>query len=150
MTFRVPKAVRFLVALVHVLFFAGAAQAQRIPEGVIWFAGAGLFAPFAAVPVKAGLLRLRSLEAEASLLWTLSAIEWVLWFPVGFLSLRFGRSPPLIVLVLLISAVWLHRTRVANASWSSALALSLPTPFLALVLPVLALAAAALVESVAG
>ncbi len=145
-----PKWVRFLVPLAFVLLPASAAHAQRIPEVVIWSAGASLFAPFVAVPVKLGILRLLDLEVAGSRLWSMCAIEWALWFPVAFLVLRYGRtSPPLFVLALFASVVWLHRARVANAAWRSALLLSLPTPVLMLVLPLLAFGSAAFLESLA-
>jgi hypothetical protein len=66
-------------------------------------------------------------------------IEWVLWFPLGFVLLRYaGSSPPVVVLLLFASVVWIHRIRVVDAAWSSALYLSLPTPVLAITLPFLA------------
>ena len=148
MAFRVSAALRFLAPAGLVLFSASAAHAQRIPEVVVWSAGAGLFAPFVAVPVKLGVLRLRDLEASARL-WSTSALEWLLWFPLGFALLRFGRSPPLGVVVLLALAVWLNKARTPGASWLSALFLSMPTPVLALLLPFLAFAATVLVESLA-
>jgi hypothetical protein len=39
-------------------------------------------------------------------------------------------------------ATWLHKVRVAGARWRSALILSLPTPVLAALLPLVALASA--------
>ena len=149
MELRTPKWARFLVPLALTLLTAGEAHAQRIPEVVVWSAGASLLAPFIAVPVKIGILRLLGLEAGTSRLWSISAIEWVLWFPGAFLLLRSGSSysVPLIVLVLFALAAWLHKARVANAAWRSALFLTFPTPILALVLPFLALCAAAFLES---
>jgi len=89
--------------------------------------------------VKLGILRLLRLKLASSRLWVISAIEWVLWFPLGFAVLRYaGSSPPAVVLLLFGSVVWLHRIRVADAAWSSALYLSLPTPALAICLPFLA------------
>ena len=116
---REPKWVRFLVPLALVLLSPSAAYAQRIPEEFVWFAGASLLAPFVAVPIKFGILRLLALEATGSRLWLMSAIEWVLWFPVAFVVLRYERSSsvPLIVLVLFISAAWLQRARLADAPW---------------------------------
>jgi hypothetical protein len=105
----------------------------------MWWVGASLLAPFLAVPVKLGILRLLALEVAGSRLWMISGLEWVLWFPVGFLVLRYGgSSPPAVVLLLFASVVWLHRVRVPNTPWSSALYLSLPTPVLAIALPFLA------------
>ena len=150
MHLRAPKWIRFVVPLALVLLPASAAHAQRIPDAAIWWVGASLLAPFLAVPVKLGILRLLALEVAGSRLWMISAIEWVLWFPVGFVVLRYARSsPPVVVLLLFASVVWLHRIRVADASWSSALYLSLPPPFLAIALPFLAFAFHAFLERLA-
>ena len=148
MKLRAPKWVRFLVPLALVLLSANAAHAQRIPETVVWSAGPSLFAPFVAVPVKLGILRLLALEAAGSRLWSLSAIEWLLWFPVAFILFRYGRSSavPLNALALLALAVWLHRALLANAPWRAAIFLSIPTPILALVLPFLAFGLAVFLE----
>ena len=137
---RAPIKLRIVVTFALVLFWASAAHAQRIPDEFIWFAGASLFAPVVAVPIKLGILRLLHLEAGWSRLWAISAIEWLLWFPAAFILLRSGRSSsaPLTVLTLFGLVVWLHRVRVANTSWSSALYMALPTPILAIALPFLA------------
>jgi hypothetical protein len=139
----------FQIALVFVLLWASAAHAQRIPEAALWFAGASLFAPFVAVPVKLGILRLMALESEPSRLWQISAIEWVLWFPAAFILLRSDglSSAPQTILALFGLVTWLHRVRIANARWGSAFLLTLPTPMLALLLPFLAFAAASYIES---
>jgi len=123
-----------------VLLVAGDAHAQRIPQEFIWFAGASLFAPFVAVPVKIGLLRILHLESSSARLWAISAIEWVIWFPAAFLLFRSGNqsSFPLIVVLLFASVAWLHKVRVADASWKAAFLIALPTPLLALALPFLA------------
>jgi hypothetical protein len=72
-------------------------------------------------------------------MWLISAIEWVLWFPLGFVLLRYSRSsPPVVVLLLFASVVWFHRIRVADGLWRPALYLSLPTPVLAIALPFVA------------
>jgi hypothetical protein len=149
MTLRASRWVRFLVPLVLVLLSASAAHAQKVPEIVLWSAGASLLAPVFAVPAKLGILRLLALQASAARLWSICAIEWVLWFPIAFVLLRTGRSSfaPLTLLVIMASVVWLHRAGVANASWRSALLLSLATPILALALPFLAFAFAVLLES---
>ena len=122
------------------LVSASDAHAQRIPIIYLWFAGAGLFAPFVAIPVKLGILRLMHLKVGISRMWFLSAVEWALWFPLAFIMLRFG-SPvgvPLVLPVVLALVVWVHKESVANASLRSALLLSLPTPILAVTLPILA------------
>lgn len=130
---------RFGVPLALVLLPASAAHAQRIPDAAVWWVGTSLLAPFLAVPVKFGILRLLALEVTGSRLWMISGIEWALWFPLGFFVLRYARSsPPIVVLLLFASVVWLHRIRVADAPWSAALYLSLPTPILAIALPFLA------------
>jgi hypothetical protein len=130
---------RFVVPLALILLPASAAHAQKIPDAAIWWVGTSLLAPFLAVPVKLGILHLLALNVAGSRLWMISAIEWVLWFPFGFVVLRYARSsPPVVVLLLFALAAWLHRTRVADAPWSSALYLSLPTPVLAIALPFLA------------
>jgi hypothetical protein len=149
MELRAGRCARFCIALALVLLAPSTAHAQRVPEVVIWSAGASLFAPFVAVPVKIGILRLMALKAEASRLWQISAIEWLLWFPAAYILLRYDRasSAPLIVLTLFGLVVWTHRARLPCARWRSAVLLSLPTPILALVLPLLALASAGYLES---
>jgi hypothetical protein len=135
-----PMWIRFVLPLTLILLPASTAHAQRIPDAAILWVGASLLAPFLAVPIKLGILRLLALDIAVSRLWMMSAIEWVLWFPVGFFVLRYAHlSPPVIVLLLFSSVVWLHKLRVANTPWSSALYLSLPTPLLAIALPFLAI-----------
>lgn len=145
------RCARFHIALALVLIPASAAHAQRVPDVVVWSAGASLFAPFVAVPIKLGILRLMALKAGASRLWQISAIEWLLWFPAAFMLLRSasGSSAPVTLLALFGLVVWLHKVRVPDARWRSALLLSLPTPLLALALPFLALASVAFLESLA-
>ena len=139
MRVRVPRWPRFVVPLALVLLPASIAHAQRIPDVAVIWVGSSLLAPFIAVPVKLGILHLLALEVAGRRLWMISAIEWVLWFPLGFVLLRYGRSsPPVVVLLLFASVVWLHRIRVADAAWTCALYLSLPTPVLAIALPFLA------------
>jgi len=147
--FRALIGFRFIAPFALVLFLTSPAHAQRVPDEFIWFAGASLFAPFVAIPIKLGILRLLNLEAGCSRLWSISAIEWLLWFPLGFFLLRFDRSSsaPMIVLALFSSVVWVHRARLANASWPSALFLSLPTPILALSIPFLAFGIAVFLNS---
>ncbi len=149
MKLRAPRRIRFLIAFALVLLSASAAHAQKVPEIMIWSVGASLLAPIVAVPAKLGIVRLLALRAAAARLWSICSIEWALWFPIAFILLRSGRSSsaPLILLAIFSSVVWIHRVRVANASWRSALLLSLPTPILALALPFLAFASAAFLES---
>jgi hypothetical protein len=149
MRLRASNWARFVIPFTFVFLAADRAHAQRVPDIVVWCAGASLFAPFVAVPVKIGLLRLLRLELSGSRLWIISAIEWALWFPAAFLLLRSGNqsSVPLIVVFLFASAVWVHKARVSNAPWSSALFLALPTPLLALLLPFLAFGSAAFLDS---
>jgi hypothetical protein len=146
---RAPIGIRFLAPFALVLFSTSAAHAQRVPEEFLWFAGASLFAPFVAIPVKLGILRLLKLEVGHSRLWSISAIEWILWFPLAFIVLRSGRpsSAPLIVLALFASVAWVHRVRLANASLRSAIFLSLPTPILAVSLPFLAFSLTVFLDS---
>jgi hypothetical protein len=141
--------IRFVLALLAMLFWAGAAHAQQIPEFVVWSAGAALFAPFVAVPIKLGLLRLLAFSVDPSRLWAIAAIEWLLWFPLAFLVLRSGRSGglPMTLLALLFAAVWLHRVRIPTERWAFAFWLALPTPLLALALPFAAIGAVMLAES---
>ena len=124
-------------------------NAQRIPDEFIWFAGTGLFAPFVAIPIKLGILRLLKLEARLSRLWSISAIEWLLWFPLGFFVIQPIRSSsvPLMVLSLFGAVVWVHRARLADVSWRSALFLSFTTPILAPLLPFLAFGVTAFFHS---
>ena len=150
MPLRVPMWIRFVLPLTLVLLPASTAHAQKIPDAAILWVGASLLAPFLAVPVKLGVLHLLALDVAGSRLWMMSAIEWILWFPVGFFVLRYARlSPPVVVLLLFSSVVWLHRLRVANAPWSSALYLSLPTPLLAIALPLLAFVSHAFLDRLA-
>jgi hypothetical protein len=146
---RAPTRIRFLAPFTLVLFSASTAHAQRIPDEFIWFAGASLFAPFVAIPLKLVILRLLKLKAACSRLWSISAIELLLWFPIGYFALRFGRSTsaPVIVLALFACVVWTHVALLANTSWRSAFFLSLPTPVLALSLPFLAFASAVFLDS---
>ena len=140
-----PRWIGFFVPLAFVVFPAGEAHAQRIPESMVWSAGASLFAPFVAVPLKIGLLRILGLAPGSARLWAISAIEWVLWFPAAFLLFRSGNqsSFPLIVVLLFVSVAWIHKARVPNATWRAAFFLALPTPLLALALPFLAFGLAA-------
>jgi hypothetical protein len=146
---RAPRWGLFPISLSLLLLSASTAHAQKVPDVVLWSAGASLLAPFVAVPVKLGILRLLALEPGRSRFWSMAAIEWVLWFPVAFFLLRSVRSSsiPLVVLGMFASIVWLHRERLTHGSWRSALWLSLPTPVLALSLPFLALAGAVFLES---
>ena len=131
---------RALLTMALFLVSTNDAYAQRIPLIYLWFAGASLFAPFVAVPIKLGIVRLMHLKVGISRMWFLSAVEWVLWFPLAFIMLRFG-SPvgvPLVLPVVLALVVWVHKESVANVSLRSALLLSLPTPILAVTLPILA------------
>jgi hypothetical protein len=124
------------------------AYAQRIPLIFVWCAGAGLFAPIVAVPVKLGILRLMHLQVGSSRVWLLCVAEWLLWFPVVFIMLRAGRpvAVPLVLPVVLVLVVWLHKESLTNTSWRSAIFLSLPTPVLALLLPFLAFVSLPLFE----
>jgi hypothetical protein len=130
------------------LVFAGDAYAQRIPLIFIWVAGTGLIAPFVAIAVKFGIIRLLHLEAAISRLWILCAAEWVIWFPVAFIALRSGgmMDVPLVLPVLLALMVWVHKASIANISWRSALLVSVPTPLLAIGLPFVTLGLVALFE----
>jgi hypothetical protein len=147
----VRRCVRFLIPLALVLLPTSAAHAQRVPEVVVWSLGVSLFAPFIAVPVKMGISRLMALEAATSRLWSISAVEWFLWFPLAFLVLRSGRSSfaPLAVLAIFGSAAWLQKALLANASWRAATFLALPTPVLALLLPFPVMGLAFYLESLA-
>ena len=75
MKLRAPRWIRFLIALALVLLSASAAHAQKVPEFVIWSAGASLLAPIVAVPVKLGIVRLLALRATAARFWSICAIE---------------------------------------------------------------------------
>lgn len=129
----------FFVAAI-LLVSANEAYAQRIPRIFVWCAGASIFAPIVAVPVKLGILRLMHLQVSGSRIWILCAAEWLLWFPVAFIMFRIGRpvAVPLVLPVVLALVVWVHKESLANASWRSALLLSLPTVLLAIALPFLA------------
>jgi hypothetical protein len=129
----------FFVAAI-LLVSVNEAYAQRIPLIFVWCVGASIFAPFVAVPVKLGILRLMHLQVSVSRIWILCAAEWLLWFPVAFIMFRAGRpvAVPLVLPVVLALVVWVHKESLANASWRSALLLSLPTVLLAIALPFLA------------
>lgn len=131
------------------LFAPDVARAQRIPEEFLWFAGTSLLAPFAALPLKMVALHYLALDVPASRLWALSALEWVLWFPISAILLRAQHlhSVPIAVAALFAAATWLHRNRLAGTGWKSALLLSLLTPALAIALPLLTFSAAAFIES---
>jgi hypothetical protein len=107
-----PMWIRFVLPLTLVLFPASTAHAQRIPDAAIFWVGASLLAPFLAVPVKLGILRLLALDIAGSRLWMMSVIEWILWFPVGFFVLRYGglwnKMAPCIAKIvgLLTTVVW--------------------------------------------
>lgn len=138
----------FLIVPAFLLVSANEAYAQRIPLIFIWCACASIFAPFVAVPVKLGILRLMQLQVGSSRVWLLCAAEWVLWFPVAFIMFRSGRpvAIPLVLPVVLALVVWVHKEIVAKVSWRSALLLSIPTPILALLLPILAFVSLLLFE----
>ena len=129
----------FFVAAI-LLVSANEAYAQRIPLIFVWCAGASIFAPIVAVPVKLGIVRLMHLQVSGSRIWVLCAAEWLLWFPVAFIMFRTDRpvAVPLVLPVVLALVVWVHKESLANASWRSALLLSLPTVLLAIALPFLA------------
>jgi hypothetical protein len=135
------RLVLFLFVPALLLVPASEAYAQRIPLIFVWCAGAGLFAPFVAVPVKLGILRLMHMQVGSSRLWLLCLAEWVLWFPIAFFMFRTGRpvAVPFVLPVVLALVVWAHKESIPNASWRSAILLSLPTPILALLLPFLAI-----------
>ena len=146
---RAPIGFRLLVPAVLGALIASPAHAQRVPDEFVWFAGTSLLAPFAAIPIKLGILRLVHLEAGWARLWSISAIEWLIWFPVGFAVLRYGRSSsaPLMALSLFALIAWIHTKRLTNASWRHAVILSLPTPVTALLLPFLAFEIAVFIDS---
>lgn len=146
--FRAHKLGRFLVTLAVFLLWSSAAHAQRIPLILVGIAGTSLLAPFVAVPVKFVVLRLLTAAAAASRLWVISAIEWLLWFPVTVIAVLSSGpfAVPFVVPLLLATAVWLHRERMDNCSWGSALVLSLLTPILAVAIPSLAFVSAPLLE----
>ena len=100
------------------------------------------------MPFKSLILRFLSAEATGRRLWLIAAIEWALWFPVVGYTVLAGGPPvlPLVLPLLLALSMWLHRSRVNNASWGNALVLSLPTPLLAVALPSLAFVSVPLLE----
>ena len=134
------QACQITVPLGVTLLWAGDAHAQRIPIEAVWSAGAGLFAPFIAVPIKIALARFSSVNAASFHPWSLSLIEWVIWFPAGFALLRSSDSNliPVVLPALLGLSIWLHRSWADHASWPFAIVLSLLTPLLAVALSVLA------------
>ena len=133
------------------LLWANAAHAQRIPEEVVWSVGFGLLAPFIGVPIKVRIVRLSKAEAAGLRPWVFGLIEWVIWFPVAFVLLQWSDANLFFVVVpvLLAVSIWLHRSWTTKASWTIAILLCLVTPVLIVVLPVLALATIAYVQSLA-
>jgi len=125
------------ISLALFLLWSSEAHAQRIPLILVGIAGTSLLAPFVAVPVKLVILRFLTAETAALRLWFISAMEWLLWFPVTVIIVLSTDSfaVPLVVPLMLASVAWLHRKCVDNASWGSALLLSLPTPILAAAIP---------------
>jgi len=117
----------------------------------VWSAGLGLLAPFIAVPIKVGIVRLSKAEAASFRAWSLGLIEWVIWFPAAFVLLRLSDANLLFVVVpaLLAVSIWLHRSWTANASWTVTIFLCLITPLLIVVLPLLAFGTMAYVQSLA-
>ena len=139
---------RFLITTAPLLLWSNTAHAQRVPLILVGVAGTGLFAPFVAVPVKLLILRVITADATAARLWSISAIEWLLWFPVTAIVVLSGGPIALafVVPLQLAAAVWLHKRRLDNSSWIAALLLSLPTPILAVAMPSLAFVSAPLYE----
>ena len=135
-----------------VLFWADAAHAQRIPIEFVWSAGLGLIAPFIAVPIKVGIIRLSKGDLAGFRPWILSLIEWVMWFPVGFILLRMSDANLVLVVVpaLLAASIWLHRTWATNSSWAIVVVLCFVTPLMIVALPLLAVVTIAYVQSLAG
>lgn len=134
------QARRLAVPFCITLLWASDAQAQKIPIEAVWSAGTGLFAPFIAVPIKVALARLSRVNAANFRFWSLSLLEWIIWFPVAFVFLRSSDANliPVVLPVLLGLSIWLHRSRLDDAPWPFALLLALLTPVLAVALPVLA------------
>jgi hypothetical protein len=117
----------------------------------VWSAGAGLLAPFIAVPIKVGLVRFSKVDAASFRPWSLSVIEWAIWFPAAVVLLRSSDTNllPVVVPALFAVSTWLHRSWAANASWAIAIFLSLITPILVVALPLLAFGAIAYLQSLA-
>jgi len=128
---------RFAAWLIVVLLWANDAHAQRIPIEAVWSAGFGLLAPFIAVPIKVGIVRLSKVEAASLRPWSISLIEWVIWFLVAFVLLQLSDANLLLVVIpaLLAVSMWLHRSWTANASWLIVIVLCLITPLLIVALP---------------
>ena len=139
MKFSAQQARRLTVPFGVTLLWANDAQAQEIPIEAVWLAGAGLFAPFIAIPIKIALARLSKVNAATFHPWSLSLIEWIIWFPAAYVLLRSSDANliPVVLPALLGLSIWLHRSWANDASWPSAILLSLPTPLLAVALPVL-------------
>ncbi len=143
------RACRFSACLVVALFWTDDAHAQRIPVEFVWSAGLGLLAPFIAVPIKVGIIRLFKGDLAGFRPWILSLIEWVIWFPVGFVLLRMSDANLVLMVVpaLLALSGWLHRTWIANSSWTIAVLLCFVTPLMIVALPLLAVVTIAYVQS---
>jgi hypothetical protein len=115
----------------------------------VWSAGAGLLAPFVAAPIKIGLVRISKVDGANFRPWSLSLIEWLIWFPIAFVLLRSSDSNliPVVVPALFTLSTWLHRSWAANASWVFAIFLALLTPALGVALPLLSFATIAYLQS---
>jgi hypothetical protein len=137
--FSAQQACRLTVPFGVTLLWPNDAQAQKIPIEAVWSAGAGLFAPFIAIPIKIALARFSKVNAANFHPWSLSLIEWVIWFPAAYVLLRSSDANliPVVLPALLGLSIWLHRSWANDASWPSAILLSLPTPILAVALPLL-------------
>jgi len=143
---------RFAARLTLALLWVNDVHAQRIPIEAVWSVGLGLLAPFIAVPIKMGIVRLSRAETKKFRPWFFSAIEWVIWFPVAFVLLQLSDANLLLVVVpaLLAVSLWLHRSWTANNSWAIAAVLCVITPALIVALPLVAFGTMAFVQSLAG
>jgi hypothetical protein len=139
--FSAQQTYRLTVPFGVILLCATDAQAQEIPIDVVWSAGAGLSAPFIAIPIKIALARFSKVKPANLHPWSLSLIEWVIWFPTAYVLLRSSDANliPVVLPALLGLSIWLHRSWADDVSWRFAILLSLPTPLLAVALPVLIL-----------
>jgi len=134
------KSCRLIMTLCLTLLWVSNAHAQRIPIELVWSATTALVAPVIAVPIKIGLIRVSKIELSDFRPWSLSLVEWIIWFPIAFALVQLSDSNliPVVIPALYALSTWLHKFWTNNASWQFAILLSLITPALALLFPLLA------------
>lgn|GEM_PF-3104875 len=140
---------RLTIPLGVTLLWAKNADAQRIPIELVGSAATALVAPFIAVPIKIGMIRLSKIELMDFRPWSLSLVEWILWFPAAFFLLQLSDSNliPVVIPAIYALSTWLHKSRAAKISWRFAILLSVVTPVLAVLIPLVTVVTIAFLQS---